>query len=403
MIIQPRIRGFICTTAHPDGCAHNVNQQISYVTAQAPIQSSIGNALVLGASGGYGLASRISAAFGCRAATIGVSFEKAPSENKTASAGWYNNVAFEEAASAAGLYAKSLDGDAFAEAMKARVIDLIKSDLGRIDLVVYSLASPVRQHPRTGELHRSAIKPLGEVLRIKTLNVNQGEVHEVNLEPATDAETSDTVAVMGGEDWEYWIEALRKADVLSDGFRTVAFTYIGSELTWPIYWHGTLGKAKEDLDRAAAAITASLASLGGQAQVASLKAIVSQASSAIPVVPLYASMLFRVMKDAGLHEECIEHVQRLFATQFASGAQQDLDAEKRIRMDTVELSDAIQGELKRRWPLVTTENLEELADLEGFRRDFLKIFGFGFDGVDYEAEQDPLMGREPVPADVNER
>jgi enoyl-[acyl-carrier protein] reductase/trans-2-enoyl-CoA reductase (NAD+) len=394
MIVKPRIRGFICTTAHPAGCAANVAEQIRYVRGQPEVRGNFANVLVLGASGGYGLACRVTAAFGARAATLGVSFEKPPTQTKTATAGWYNNIAFEEAAAEAGLYAKSLDGDAFSDEMKSRVVDTIKADMGRIDLLVYSLASPVRPHPRTGELHRSAIKPLGDPVHIKSLNVDKGVVHEVDLEPATEEETRNTVAVMGGEDWEFWIDALRDADVLAPGFRTLAFTYIGSDLTWPIYWEGTLGKAKEDLDRAAAAIRGQLEGLGGDARVATLKAIVSQASSAIPVVPLYVSLLFRVMKEVGNHEEIVEHVYRLFATQLAQGAAMNLDEAGRIRVDDWELADEIQNEVRRRWPLATTENLGELADLEGFRADFLKIFGFGFDGVDYDAEQDPTLGRQ---------
>jgi enoyl-[acyl-carrier protein] reductase/trans-2-enoyl-CoA reductase (NAD+) len=394
MIVKPRIRGFICTTAHPAGCAANVAEQIRYVRGQPEVRGNFANVLVLGASGGYGLACRVTAAFGARAATLGVSFEKPPTQTKTATAGWYNNIAFEEAAAEAGLYAKSLDGDAFSDEMKSRVVDTIKADMSRIDLLVYSLASPVRPHPRTGELHRSAIKPLGDPVHIKSLNVDKGVVHEVDLEPATEEETRNTVAVMGGEDWEFWIDALRDADVLAPGFRTLAFTYIGSDLTWPIYWEGTLGKAKEDLDRAAAAIRGQLEGLGGDARVATLKAIVSQASSAIPVVPLYVSLLFRVMKEVGNHEEIVEHVYRLFATQLAQGAAMNLDEAGRIRVDDWELADEIQNEVRRRWPLATTENLGELADLEGFRADFLKIFGFGFDGVDYDAEQDPTLGRQ---------
>ena len=393
MIIKPRIRGFICTTAHPAGCAASVAEQIAYVESQPRIEGAFGNVLVIGASGGYGLASRITAAFGAGSATLGVSLEKPPTESKTASQGWYTNIAFEEAAAAAGLYARTLDGDAFSDAMKSRVIDVIREDMGRIDLLVYSLASPVRPHPRTGVLHRSAIKPVGEPVHIKTLNVDKGVVHEVDLEPATDEEIANTVAVMGGEDWEFWIDALRSADVLAPGFRTLAFTYIGSDLTWPIYWEGTLGKAKEDLDRAAGAIRSSLAALDGDARVATLKAIVSQASSAIPVVPLYASLLFRVMKEAGSHENIIQHIYRLFATQLAEGATMNLDEAGRIRVDDWELDDSIQDEVRRRWPLVTTDNLDELADVEGFRRDFLKIFGFGIEGVDYEADQDPTLGR----------
>ncbi|MCZ6855899.1 MAG: trans-2-enoyl-CoA reductase family protein [Gammaproteobacteria bacterium] len=394
MIIKPRIRGFICTTAHPVGCAAHVLEQIAYVQSQGPISSDIKNALVIGSSGGYGLSSRIVAGFGCGAHTLGVSFEKAPRANKTGTAGWYNNIAYEEAAASRDLYAVTLDGDAFSDEMKDRVVEIIRSDMGKIDLVIYSLASPVRQHPRTGELHRSAIKPLGEAVQMKSLHVERGEVHEVDLEPADEQETANTVAVMGGEDWEFWIGALKEADVLANGFRTLAFTYIGSDLTWPIYWHATLGKAKEDLDRAAHAISATLSHLDGEARVAVLKAVVTQASSAIPVVPLYASLLFRVMKDKGLHEEVIEHIQRMFATQLASGVTQRLDERGRIRMDDIELTDDIQGEVRRRWPLVDTENLGELADLEGFRKDFLKIFGFGFAGVDYEEDLDPTLGRD---------
>ncbi|HEY5644643.1 MAG TPA: enoyl-ACP reductase FabV [Pseudomonadales bacterium] len=393
MIIRPRIRGFICTTAHPAGCAASVAEQIRYVRSQPPVEGSFGNVLVIGASGGYGLASRVTAAFGAGSKTLGVSLEKPPTESKTATQGWYTNIAFEAAAEAAGLYAKTLDGDAFSDEMKARVIETIRADLGQIDLLVYSLASPVRPHPRTGVLHRSVIKPIGDPVHIKTLNVDKGVVHAVDLEPATEEEIANTVAVMGGEDWEFWIDALKQADVLAPGFRTLAFTYIGSDLTWPIYWEGTLGKAKEDLDRAAAAIRGSLGSVGGDARVATLKAIVSQASSAIPVVPLYASLLFRVMKEAGRHENIIQHIYRLFATQLAAGVTANLDEAGRIRVDDWELDEGIQNEVRRRWPLVTTENLADLADLDGFRQDFLKIFGFGFDGVDYEAEQDPTLGR----------
>lgn len=394
MIIKPRIRGFICTTAHPAGCAAHVNEQIAYVQSQGSIVSDIKNVLVIGSSGGYGLSSRIVAGFGCGAATLGVSFEKAPRENKTATAGWYNNIAYEDAAAGRDLYAVTLDGDAFSDEMKDRVIETVRADMGKIDLVIYSLASPVRQHPRTGIIHRSAIKPLGEAVHMKSLHVDRGEVHEVNLEPADEEETANTVAVMGGEDWEFWIEALKDGDVLADGSRTLAYTYIGSDLTWPIYWQATLGKAKEDLDRAAGTISKSLEVLNGEARVAVLKAVVTQASSAIPVVPLYASLLFRVMKDRGLHEEVVQHIHRMFATQLATGVTQRLDDQGRIRMDDVELTDEIQGEVRRRWPLVDTENLGEFADLEGFRKDFLRIFGFGFPGVDYEEDLDPTLGRD---------
>ena len=390
MIVKPRIRGFICTTAHPLGCAAHVDQQIDYVTEHSEASSgAFQNVLVLGCSGGYGLASRIVAGFGCGAATLGVSFEKAPTQSKTASAGWYNNKAFETRAAQQGLYAKTLDGDAFSDAMREQVLEAIKADLGQINLVVYSLASPVRQHPKTDVLHRSSIKPLGEVLDIKTVHVEKGEVSNVALEPATEQEIADTVTVMGGEDWQYWIDALLAADLLAPKAKTVAYTYIGSELTWPIYWEGTLGKAKADLDRASGEIQQKLQSIGGDARVAVLKAIVSQASAAIPVVPLYAALLFQVMKEQGSHEECIEHIDRLFVSQLLTGTNMRLDDSGRIRVDDLELAEPVQAEVKRRWPLVDTENLPQLGDLAGFRADFLKIFGFGIDGVDYDADVDP--------------
>ena len=390
MIVKPRIRGFICTTAHPLGCAAHVDQQIDYVTEHSEASSgAFQNVLVLGCSGGYGLASRIVAGFGCGAATLGVSFEKAPTQSKTASAGWYNNKAFEARAAQQGLYAKTLDGDAFSDAMREQVLETIKADLGQIDLVVYSLASPVRQHPKTEVLHRSSIKPLGEVLDIKTVHVEKGEVSNVALEPATEQEIADTVTVMGGEDWQYWIDALLAADLLAPKAKTVAYTYIGSELTWPIYWEGTLGKAKADLDRASGEIQQKLQSIGGDARVAVLKAIVSQASAAIPVVPLYAALLFQVMKEQGSHEECIEHIDRLFVSQLLTGTSMRLDDSGRIRVDDLELAEPVQAEVKRRWPLVDTNNLTQLGDLAGFRADFLKIFGFGIDGVDYDADVDP--------------
>jgi enoyl-[acyl-carrier protein] reductase/trans-2-enoyl-CoA reductase (NAD+) len=394
MIVKPRIRGFICTTAHPTGCAANVNQQIKFVQDQGAISSGeYKNVLVLGCSGGYGLACRIVSAFGCGANTLGVSFERLPEGKRTATAGWYNNIAFDEAATEAGLYAKTLDGDAFSDEMRAQVIETIKQDMGQIDLVIYSLAPPVRPHPRTGKLHRSTIKPLGEALNIKSVHVDRGEVIQVNLEPATPEETADTVAVMGGEDWEFWMDALLEAGVLATGCKTLAFTYIGTELTWPIYWEGTLGQAKLDLDRASREIAGKLKAIGGDAKVAVLKAIVSQASSAIPVVPLYVALLFKVMKEQGIHEDVITHIHRMFATQLKHGAKLRLDEDGRIRMDDIELSESVQAEVQRRWPLVTTENLDELGDLTGFREDFLKIFGFGIDGVDYDADVDITLGQ----------
>lgn len=392
MIIKPRIRGFICTTAHPSGCAEHVNYQIQRVQNQGELtEGDFKNVLVLGCSGGYGLASRIVAGFGAQANTLGVSLEKEPSDKKTASAGWYNNKAFEAFASKEGLYAKTINGDAFSDDIRQQAIETIKNDLGPIDLVVYSLASPVRLHPKTEVLHRSSIKPLGDkVLEMKSVNVDKGEVTQVSLEPASKQEIDDTVAVMGGEDWEYWIAALKHENLLAQGCQTVAFTYIGSELTWPIYWDGTLGQAKMDLDRAQRAISESLSNLGGSARVAVLKAIVSQASAAIPVVPLYVALLFKVMKEVNNHEDCISHIHRLFSTQLIPGASQRLDESSRIRMDDQELTDDVQTEVRRRWELVETKSLAEYGDLDGFREDFLKIFGFGFGSVDYEQDVDPL-------------
>lgn len=390
MIIKPRIRGFICTTAHPRGCAANVDAQIAYVTSHAGVGGGPKRVLLVGASSGYGLASRIVAAFGCEAATLGISFEKAPRNSRTASAGWYNNRAFEARARAHGLYAETIDGDAFTDELKQQAIETIAVDLGPIDLVVYSLASPVRQHPRTGQLHRAVIKPLGETFHVKTLNMDKAIVSTVDLAPANEVETAATVAVMGGEDWEFWIDALAGAGLLADGCRTVSFTYIGSELTWPIYWHATLGKAKEDLDRAARAINARLGDIGGRAQVAVLKAVVTQASTAIPVVPLYNALLFDVMKMQGSHEACIDHIYRLFGTALY-GESPEVDEAGRLRLDARELAAEVQDEVRRRWLLVSTENLGDLADLEGFRSDFLKLFGFGIEGVDYDEDLDPAL------------
>ena len=390
MIVRPRVRGFICTTAHPSGCAARVRHQIGRVS---PLADGPNKALIVGASGGYGLASRIVAAFGAGADTLGVSFEKPPKATKTATAGWYNNLAVENAAAERGLYAKTLDGDAFSDKMKDQVIEEIRSSFGQIDLFVYSLASPVRQHPRTGVVHRSAIKPLGESFHVKSLNKETGEVLEVELAPASNAETEATIAVMGGEDWEFWIDALAGASVLAPGVKTVAYTYIGSKLTWPIYWQATLGQAKEDLDRAASAIRNRLAGTNGQAHVAALKAVVTQASAAIPVVPLYLALLFKVMKEAGNHEDCLAHIDRFFHSALYSSARTEFDEVGRIRMDDWELSDPIQAEVNRRWPLVETANVANLADLDGIRADFLEIFGFGVDGVDYEADVDPTAAR----------
>lgn len=391
MIIKPRIRGFICTTAHPTGCAALVAEQARWVDAQGPAPGVPRNVLVLGGSGGYGLASRLVAAFGGGARTLCLSFEKEPEAEKTASSGWYNNAAVDRLAKSRGLYARSMNGDAFADATKSAVADVIRQDLGTVDLLVYSLASPVRTDPETGVLYRSAIKPVGSPVHIKSLNVDKGLVHDVDLAPASDDEIRSTVKVMGGEDWERWVDQLQAQGLLAQGFKTVAYTYIGSKLTWPIYWEGTLGKAKEDLDRAATALRARLAPLNGDARVAVLKAVVTQASSAIPVVPLYISILFKVMKERAVHEDCLRHIHRLFRL-WLGGAEGGItiDDRGRLRVDDLELREDVQAEVRRRWDLVSTETLPELGDLDGYRQDFLRIFGFGVDGVDYELDVSPL-------------
>ena len=394
MIIKPKIRGFICTTAHPEGCAAQVAAQIAYVRGKGALAGGAKRVLVIGASTGYGLASRIVPAFAGGAATLGVFFEKAGEEGRTASAGWYNSVAFERAAHAAGLYAKSLNGDAFSDAIKEQVIATIKADLGQVDAVIYSLASPRRTHPRTGVTHSSTLKPIGAPFTAKTVNTDKGTVTDITIEPASEQEIADTTAVMGGEDWEMWIDALESAGVLADGALTVAYSYIGPDLTWAIYRNGTIGRAKEDLETTARRLQTRLGSKGGHAFVSVNKALVTQASSAIPVVPLYISMLYQVMKAAGTHEGCIEQIYRLFADRLSQPTP-DVDEAGRIRLDDWEMVPDIQAAVAEIWPQATTENLESLTDIAGYRTEFLKLFGFGLPGVDYEAETDPIA---PLPS-----
>ncbi|SEG02569.1 enoyl-ACP reductase FabV [Marinobacterium lutimaris] len=390
MIIKPKIRGFICTTTHPTGCEANVREQIEYTRAQGSIENGPKKVLVIGSSSGYGLSSRIAAAFGSGAATIGVFFEKPGTEKKTGTAGWYNAAAFDRLAKEEGLYAKSLNGDAFSHDAKQKVVDLIKEDLGQVDLVVYSLASPVRKMPDSGEVVRSALKPIGEPYRSTAIDTNKDCIIEAEIEPATEQEVEDTVTVMGGEDWELWLNALKEADVLAPGCKTVAYSYIGTDITWPIYWHGALGKAKQDLDRAAGELNTMLGAEGGQANVAVLKSVVTQASSAIPVMPLYLSMVFRVMREQGLHEGCMEQVHRLFNTGLY-GAEAQMDEGNRFRMDDWELREEVQQACRELWPQVTTENLFDLTDYALYKDEFLKLFGFGIDGIDYEADVSPLV------------
>lgn len=389
MVIQPKIRGFICTNAHPVGCAEHVNEQIAYVKAQGPVANGPKNVLVIGASTGYGLASRITAAFGSGANTLGLFFEKEPTESKTGSAGWYNTAAFEAAAKEAGLWNKHLNGDAFTDELKAQAIDIIRSEMGKIDLIVYSLAAPRRKDPVSGEVFSSVLKPIGQSYTAKNLNTSKREIEEVSVEPANDEEIFNTVKVMGGEDWERWLNQLDAAGVLAEGCQTVAYTYIGKELTWPIYGKATIGKAKEDLDRAAAAITANLTDKKGKAYVASLKALVTQASSAIPIMPLYISLLYRVMKAEGTHEGCIEQINGLFR-QGLYAAQPLLDEAGRLRMDGKELSDHVQQSVKDLWEQVSTETIDSLTDYVGYHNEFLRLFGFGYQHVDYSADVSPM-------------
>ncbi len=391
MIIKPKTRGFICTTTHPTGCEENVKEQIAYTKAQGPIANAPKRVLVVGSSSGYGLSSRIAAAFGGGASTIGVFFEKAGTEKKTGTAGWYNSAAFDKIAKEEGLYSKSLNGDAFSNEAKQKTIDLIKADLGQIDMVVYSLASPVRKMPETGEVIRSSLKPIGKTYTATAIDTNKDVIIEASVEPASEQEINDTVTVMGGEDWELWMAALNDAGVLADGCKTVAYSYIGTELTWPIYWEGALGKAKMDLDRAATALNDKLSAKGGTANVAVLKSVVTQASSAIPVMPLYIAMVFKKMREEGVHEGCMQQIYRMFTQRLyrEDGEAPAVDEANRLRLDDWELREDIQAHCQKMWPQVTTENVKELTDYAEYKEEFLKLFGFGVDGVDYTAEVNP--------------
>lgn len=393
MVIKPKVRGFVCTTAHPHGCVAHVNEQIEYVKNNMPADSEAGpkNVLVIGSSTGYGLASRIVSAFGYGAKTLGLFFEKEPTESKPGTAGWYNNRGFEMAADKAGLWHKSINGDAFSNQAKEDAIKIIKEEMGKIDMVVYSLASPRRQDPETGEVYKSVLKPIGEAVTEKTLNTDKGIVHDVSIEPATEDDIQNTIKVMGGEDWELWMKALDEAGVLADGVKTVAYTYIGKKLTWPIYGHATIGKAKEDLDRASHAIHKHLQEkYNGTANVAVLKAVVTQASSAIPVMPLYISLLYKVMKENGVHEDPIHQIKGLIMDQMY-GDDAIYDDTRRYRLDLKELDDAIQNKVEELWQIANTENINEISDYKGYQHEFFKLFGFEVDGVDYDADVDPRI------------
>ena len=390
MVVTPKVRGFICTTAHPVGCAKHVAEQIAVVKNRGPIANGPKKVLVIGSSTGYGLSSRIAAAFGSGASTIGVFFEKPAEADKCGTAGWYNSAAFENKARAAGLYARSFNGDAFSDAMKAEVIAAIKSDLGQVDCVVYSLASPRRTDPKSGEVYKSVLKPIGQSYTNRNLNTSTGVVDEITIQPAEGDDVAQTVAVMGGEDWQMWIDALLAEGLLAKGVQTVAYSYIGPEITWPIYKNGTIGRAKEDLERVQRELDTKLKPLDGKAWVSVNKALVTQASSAIPVVPLYISLLYKVMKAEGTHEDCIEQMDRLFRDRLYNGNPQP-DEAGRIRIDDWEMAPAVQKLVDQRWTEVNTDNLRQIADFDGYQAGFLKLFGFGLNGVDYTADVDTAV------------
>ncbi|MFL2834938.1 MAG: enoyl-ACP reductase FabV [Coraliomargaritaceae bacterium] len=381
MIIEPKIRGFVCITAHPEGCAKKVAQEIAIAKA-SPIKSGPKKVLVIGASTGYGLSSRVTAAFSCEASTLGVFFERPSSNGKPASAGWYNTVAFEKEATAAGLYAKSINGDAFSNEIKANVIQTIKEDWGTVDCVIYSLASPKRIDPTTGNTYKSCLKPIGSSFNNTSLDTNKGLIESVSIEPANEEDIENTIKVMGGEDWELWMEALSQAGVLTPETKTVAYSYIGPEVTWPVYKNGTIGTAKLDVERASRTISKKY---GIEAYVSVNKAVVTQASSAIPVVPLYISILFKIMKAKGTHEGCIEQIVRLFKDRLYEG-DLNLDQDGRIRVDDWEMDSEVQAEVASIWPSVTTENLRDVSDFNAYQKEFLELFGFGLDGIDYSKD-----------------
>jgi len=389
MIIKPRVRGFMCITTHPAGCEVNVKNQIDYIKSQGAIDSPK-RVLVIGSSTGYGLAARITAAFGGGASTLGVFFEKPGTDRKPGTAGWYNSAAFHRYAEADGLYAKSINGDAFSSEIKERAIATIKEDMGQVDLVVYSLAAPRRQHPVTGEVFNSTLKPVGKNISMRGINTDKEEIQEFSMDAASQQEIDDTVAVMGGEDWQMWMDALAEAGVLADGAKTTAFTYIGEKITWDLYWDGTIGQAKKDLDARVIGIREKLAAHGGDARVSVLKGVVTQASSAIPIMPLYLAMLFKEMKNRGTHEGCIEQLYRLFTECLYSDSPRT-DEEGRLRVDELEMDPEVQAAVAAAWSEISTENLISSTDFKGYKQDFLNLFGFELDGVDYQAEVDPQV------------
>lgn len=389
MIIQPKVRGFICTTAHPKGCAKRVEEDIQYVENKGEIANGPKRVLVIGASTGYGLASRIVSAFGCHASTIGVFFEKSAEGKRTGTAGWYNSVAFEEKAKEYGLYFKSFNGDAYSDEIREQVIETIKKDWGGVDLIVYSLASPRRQHPKTGKVSKSVLKPIGASYTNQSMDMSTNELETVTLEGASEEEIEQTVAVMGGEDWEYWIDALDKEGLLNDGVNTVAYSYVGPEVTQAVYRGGTIGRAKDHLEATAKKLDERLKEINGRAVVSVNKALVTQSSSAIPFIPLYFIILNKVMNEKNVNEDCIQQIYRLFSDKLYSGGNVEVDEDGLIRLDDFELREDIQQIVKDRWDNLTPENFKDVADLEGYNVGFLKLFGFGYNGVDYGEDIDP--------------
>ena len=385
-IIKRRSRGFICVNAHPEGCRRNIERWVEGVRGKIPAgQAGPKNVLVIGASTGYGLASRIAAAWGYGAKTLGVFFERPPEGDKTATAGHYNTVAFHSLARKDGLFAASINGDAFSDEVKRNVVDVLRKQMSPVDLVIYSLASPKRTDPRTGLVHNSALKPVGQAFTNQTIELDSGKVVSVTLQPANENEIADTVAVMGGDDWRRWMEMLLEEKLLADGARTLAYSYIGPEITWPIYRDGTIGQAKKDLERTASDLDATLAkNLGGHAWVSVNKAVVTQASAAIPVVPLYLSLLPVVMREKSLDEGPLEQMRRLFTDFLRAGSSPKVDEARRLRLDDREMRNDVQAEVAALWPKVTTENLRSITDFDGFQREFRGLFGFEVDGVDYE-------------------
>ena len=395
MVIKPRVRGFMCITTHPTGCEANVKSQIEYVQNNGKVENGPKKVLVIGSSTGYGLASRITAAFGSGADTLGLFFEKPGTEKKPGTAGWYNSAAFHKFAEAEGLYAKSINGDAFSDQIKQLTIDTIKADLGQVDMVVYSLASPRRQHPKTGEVHMSTLKPIGKDVVQQGVDTDKSIIKEFTIEAASQEEIDNTVAVMGGEDWQMWIDALSAADVLAPGCKTTAYTYVGEEVTRDIYWDGTIGAAKKDLDKKVIGIRETMAQLGGDARVSVLKAVVTQASAAIPVMPLYLGLLFKVMKEEGTHEGCIEQIDLLFRESLCGNTPR-LDGEGRLRADYKEIEPHVQRKVEALWAQITDENLNDISDMQGYKEEFLRLFGFGIDGVDYDADVSPIADIEAL-------